>query len=459
MAQTITFEGAAQTVTGSRHLLKLNGKLILVDCGLFQGDRELRQRNWAPFPVDPHAIDAVVITHAHNDHIGYLPRLVSHGNQGPIYVTPATAKLCRIALPDSARIQEEDARNANKHGTRHDPALPLYTEEEAYAAMKLFREVGYDTLHDLPGGAQFRYVPAGHILGSAMVELFFENGEKILMGGDLGRFNTPIIKDPTMIEHAEYLVVESTYGDRIHPKEDPMEKLATILNDAWKNGSPVLVPSFSIGRTQELLFYLRRLQNANRLPRIPVFIDSPMATSVTNVYQKAVEEHDEDMRLSIEHHASELEPEAVTFIRDSNQSRELNFRPGPFMVISGSGMANGGRIVHHLMHHLSDPNTIVLFTGYQAEGTLGRRLLDGQPEVQIMRKPIEVRARIERMNALSAHADQEEILNWLRGFKQAPRTTFIVHGEPPAQEALRAKIQEQLGWHCEIPSQGQTFNL
>ena len=459
MAQTITFEGAAQTVTGSRHLIRIDDKLVLVDCGLFQGGRELRQRNWEPFPVNPSEIDAVVITHAHNDHIGYLPRLVAKGYRGPIYMTPATAALCRISLPDSARIQEEDARTANRHGTRHDPALPLYTEEDAFAAMKQFQNVPYDTLRPLPGGAQFRFIPAGHILGSAMAEIFFENGEKIVMTGDLGRYDTPIIKDPATVEFTEYLVIESTYGDRLHSKEDPSEKLASILNDAWRNQSVVLVPSFSIGRTQELLFYMRRLQNAGRMPRMPIYVDSPMATLVTNVYQKATSEHDEDMRLSVEQGLSELEPDGLVFTRDRRQSQELNSRPGPFVVIAGSGMANGGRIVHHLLHHLDDPNAIILFTGYQAEGTLGRSLLEGHPEVRILRQEVQVKARIERMNALSAHADQGEIMHWLKNFKSPPRTTFLVHGELTSQEALKAKIEEELGWHVEIPSVGQSFDL
>lgn len=459
MSQSITFEGAAQTVTGSRHLLRINGKLVLVDCGLFQGGRELRQRNWEPFPVPPHTIDEVVITHAHNDHIGYLPRLVAHGFNGPIYMTPATIGLCQISLPDSARIQEEDARTANKIGSRHQPALPLYTEEQAYAAMKLFRPVPYHTLHALPGGAQFRYIPAGHILGSAMAEIYFDNGEKILMGGDLGRYHTPIIIDPEVVEYSEYLVVESTYGDRLHLTEDPQAKLGKILNDAWQTGSVVLIPSFSIGRTQELLYYMRRLQDAGEMPRIPVFIDSPMANLVTDVYRKATEEHDEDMKLSVAEARSELEPEGLTFVRDRNQSQELNVRQGPFVVIAGSGMCNGGRIVHHLLHHIAKPNTIVLFTGYQAVGTLGRHIQDGDNPVRILRNQVPVAARIETLNALSAHADQGEILTWLKNFKRPPRKTFIVHGEPPAQAALQAKIKEELGWETEIPYQGQEFSL
>ncbi|AIE86131.1 MBL fold metallo-hydrolase RNA specificity domain-containing protein [Fimbriimonas ginsengisoli] len=459
MAQSIGFYGAAETVTGSRHLLTLDGKRILVDCGLFQGTRDSRELNWLPFPVDPVSLDAVVITHAHMDHIGWLPRLVAQGYRGPIYATPATIGLCRISLPDSARIQEEDARRANRHGSRHQPALPLYTEEQAFDCMRQFRPVRYAENHELPGGATFRYHPAGHILGSAFAEIFFANGERILMGGDLGRYDTPIIRDPDVIEGAEYLVVESTYGDRLHPTGDPMEAIELILRDAWQTGASVIVPSFAIGRTQELLYFFRLLQDAGRMPRIPVYIDSPMAVSATRLYADAKEEHDEDMLLSVEQGRSELEPAGVTFIRDREQSKALNNQRGPIVIIAGSGMANGGRVVHHLMHRISDPNNIVLFTGYQAAGTLGRRILDGDPEVRILGQEVPVRARIEQLSALSAHADQGEILRWLGGFKTPPRQTFIVHGEPHAQEALREKIVSSLGWNAVIPHMGETFEL
>jgi metallo-beta-lactamase family protein len=459
MSQSISFFGAARTVTGSRHLLTLNGKKVLVDCGMFQGLRELRLRNWEPFPVAPEELDAVVITHAHIDHIGYLPRLVAQGYSGPIYATPATIRLARISLPDSARVQEEDARTANKVGSRHKPAHPLYTEEQAYAALKQFKALPYHELHELPGRAQFRYLPAGHILGSAYAEVFFENGQRILMGGDLGRYNTPIIQDPSPVEYAEYLVLESTYGNRLHKKEDPLLKLEQVLNDAAKSGSVVLIPSFAIGRTQELLYYLRQLQNELRIPRIPIFIDSPMAQTVTHVYAQSAEEHDEDMKLSVEEGRSNLEPDNLFLIRDRNQSMELNHRPGPMVIISGSGMANGGRIVHHLFHRLGDKSTVVLFTGYQAEGTLGRRILEGEPIVRVLKQEVTVRAKIEKLNALSAHADQEETMQWLKGFKQPPKKTFLVHGELPAQEALREKIQEELGWEVEIPSHGEEFQL
>lgn len=459
MAQSIKFLGAAETVTGSRHLLTLNDKHVLVDCGLFQGTRELKDRNWQPFPIHPSEIDCIVLTHAHLDHVGYVPKLVRDGFRGAIYCTKATLGLSRISLPDSGRIQEEDARRANRHGSKHQPALPLYTEDDAYNCLKQFRTLKYEQLQSLPGGAQFRFYPAGHILGSAFAEIFFDNGERILMGGDLGRYDTPIIKDPTTIESAEYLVLESTYGDRLHAHENVMERLEVILNDAMRTGGAILTPSFSIGRTQELMYYLHELQAAGRMPRIPVFIDSPMAVSATELYRHATEEFDDEMEKAVEMKQSPLEPEHVQFVRDQEMSKALNAQRGPLMIIAGSGMATGGRILHHFVHRLSDPTTIVLFTGFQAQGTLGRRLIEGASEVRIFGQEVEVKARVDKLNSLSAHADQGEILKWLHGFKTPPRETFIVHGEPPAQAALQAKITEELGWKTVIPKWCEEFDL
>ncbi len=459
MSQTIGFYGAAQTVTGSKHLLTLNDKKILVDCGIFQGNRELRDRNWQPFPFAPTELDAVVVTHAHMDHIGMIPKLVKEGYQGPIYCTRATLGLAKISLPDSGRLQEEEARYANKHGSRHSPALPLYTEQDAYACLKRFVPMPYWDFQPLPGGATFRFMPAGHILGSAFAEIYFENGERILMSGDLGRFDTPIIKDPTYVEWAEYLVVESTYGDRVHADEDTMGRLEEILNSAYRSGGAVLVPTFSIGRTQEMLYYLRELQDAGRMPRMPIFIDSPMAVSATRLYADAKEEHDEDMKIALAENASSLEPHLLTLVRDREQSKALNKQSGPMVIIAGSGMANGGRIVHHLKNRLGHESTQVVFTGFQGEGTLGRRLLEGEPEVEIHGIPVMVRASTTKLNSLSAHADQGEIMDWLRHFKAAPKRTFIVHGEEKAQRVLRDKIRDELKWDVTIPSQGEEFSL
>jgi len=460
MPQSIAFHGAAQTVTGSKHLITANGKKILVDCGLFQGSRELRERNWQPFAFDPREIDAVVLTHAHTDHIGLLPKLVKEGYRGPVYATKGTQGLCKVSLPDSGRLQEEEASYHNRHQTsRHAHALPLYTEADAYEALKLIQPVHFYDFKNLPGGVTFQYVPAGHILGSAFVEVYFENGERILMGGDLGRYDRPILKNPTAMEFAEYLVIESTYGDRLHDKGDAKEKIAEILADAERDRSVVLVPSFAIGRTQEMLWYFNELQKEGRFPKMPVYVDSPMASATTLLYMEPGDDLDDDLRVDLTEGKSPFRRDIVQFVRDRNMSKSLNSAEGPFIVISGSGMLTGGRITHHLQAHVSDPSTIVLFTGYQAEGTLGRDLLDGAPTVRLFGHEVEVRARVEKLDMLSDHADYEEMMRWLSHFKSAPRKTFIVHGEPPAQLALQQRIREELGWETEIPAQGQSFAL
>lgn len=460
MATSYTAHGAARTVTGSRHLLDVGKHRILVDCGLFQGKRELRERNWLDFPVPPNSLDAVVITHAHIDHIGNLPRLVAQGYDGPIYATPATISLSRISLPDSGRLHEEHARHLNKHGnTRHKPALPLYTEADAYECLKRFKPVAYDTLHELPGGCQWRFAPAGHILGSAFAEIYFPSGQRMLMSGDLGRYDVPILPNPTAMDFAEFLVVESTYGDRLHSEEDVEEKLERIIKGAAESGGTVIVPSFSIGRTQDLLYRINRLQAENRIPRIPFFVDSPMATSVTGVYARHADEHDLEMQAYLDNGDDPLQPDLLTFVRDREQSKELNSRHGPMVIIAGSGMCTGGRVLHHLLRRLDDPSTTVLFTGYQAEGTLGREILEKNEKVKVMGRQVDVRARIERLNSLSAHADQDEIMKWLGNFKTPPKKTFIVHGEPRAQDALKARIESELGWQLEVPEHGQRFEL
>lgn len=460
MAAAITFLGAAQTVTGSKHLIH-NGKArILVDCGLFQGPRDLRALNWEPFDFPIEALDAVIVTHAHLDHTGMLPRLVRNGYRGPIYCTHSTAQLLEISLPDSARLQEEDARYLNRHDlSRHQPALPLYTEDDAYATLRQLRRMKFRQMVAMPGGGTWRFLPAGHILGSAFVEIYFDNGERILMSGDLGRPGRPIIADPTTVDFAEYLVLESTYGDRLHPKQSARDLLRGLLMQAFDRSSVVLVPSFAIGRTQELLYEIGQLFLEGTLPRVPIYVDSPMATSVTHVYAKAIEEHDEDMAAVTNAGLHPLQPPSVTFVRDAMQSKALNAQQGPMMIISGSGMATGGRIVHHLYHRIHDERTVVLFTGYQAAGTPGRKLVEGATEIELFGQVLPVRAQIESISILSAHADYDEILGWLSNFSQPPRRTFLVHGEPQAQEALREKIRQRFGWEAVIPTRLESCEL
>ena len=458
MTPTLSFYGATRTVTGSKHLLSVGKAEVLIDCGLFQGPRAWRDKNWEPFPFDPTKLDAVVLTHAHADHLGMIPKLVKDGYKGPVYATPATIGLAKIALPDSGRLQEEEARYHNRHGLRSG-AQPIYDERDAFESLKRFKPVRFHERHELPGGANWVYKPAGHILGSAFAEIGLPNGELLLMSGDLGRFNTPIIKDPEIVDYCDYLVIESTYGDRLHSKENPLEKLEECLQWAWQNGGTILIPSFAIGRTQELLYYFRELQNAGRMPRIPIYVDSPMATSVTQVYAQARDEHDDEMKIAISEGESSLEPMGLNYIRDREQSKALNKQTGPQVIISGSGMANGGRIKHHLTARLGNERTLVLFTGFQAEGTLGRDLIEGNPTVSIYGEDVPVAAKIEKMNALSAHADQGEMLHWLSFFKTAPKKTFIVHGEPAAQQVLAEKIRQELGWHTEIPEFGDRYEL
>ena len=456
----ISFWGAARTVTGSKHLIETGNKKILVDCGMFQGRKELRERNWQTPAFDPSELDAVVLTHAHMDHIGWLPRLMKLGYKGPIFCTRATKQLAGISLPDSGRIQEEDAAQHNKRqSSRHDPALPLYTEQDAYAVLKQFEVRPYHEPFDLPGKMVCRYAFAGHILGSAFAEMYFENGQRILMSGDLGRWNTPVIRDPEMMDFAEYLTIESTYGDRIHSNEDAKARLEEIANNAIQYGNCVLIPSFAIGRTQELLYLLSCLQLEGRIGRIPIYVDSPMATSTSSLYGDSKEEWDDEMRQMMNERTNPIEPEGVQYVRDKNMSKALNVQTGPMIVIAGSGMANGGRILHHFLHRLDDPRTVVCFTGYQAEETLGRRLLEGAPEVHIYGREVAVQASITKLNSLSAHADQSEIMLWLRGFGTPPKQTFIVHGEPHAQDTLAALIQSELGWKTHIPEHGETVVL
>jgi metallo-beta-lactamase family protein len=461
---TIQFLGAARTVTGSKHLVEVDGYRAMVDCGLFQGLKELRLRNWEPCPINPASINSVILTHAHIDHSGYLPKLVRDGFDGPVYATPATVELSRIMLPDSARLQEEDAAYVNKIGvSKHKPALPLYNERDANEALRHLESVNYHKRIELTKKLAFEFVTAGHILGSSFVVFDFESNDgrrkRMILTGDLGRYDEPIINDPSDVDEADYIVVESTYGNREHPDFDVKAKLAEIINETAGRGGHILIPSFAVGRTQLLLYLLRELEEENRIPILPVFVDSPMAGKATKLYLRHKEDHDPEMKQLSSAGNNPLATRRFNLARTIQESKNVSAEEESTIVISASGMATGGRILHHLRKRLPDERNAVIFVGYQSEGTRGRRLLDGEKEIKIFGEYVPVRARIERLENLSAHADSREILRWLGGFKRAPEKVFLVHGEPDAQEALKNKIVERFGWRVEIPEYLQKFEL
>ena len=460
---TLQFLGAAGCVTGSRFILESGNDRVLVDCGLFQGTKELRLRNWSPFPVSPPSLKHVVLTHAHLDHSGYLPKLVKEGFRGTIFATPATVDLCGVLLPDSGHIQEADARFANKQGfSKHKPALPLYTEVEAFETLQFLKPVPYGRTERISPGLSFSFQPAGHIFGSGFIRMKVDDAREpleILFSGDLGRYGQPITHDPTPVESADYLLVESTYGDRLHESTDAKEELASIVRDTSGRGGALLIPSFAVGRTQELLYLLRELEDASRIPTLPVYVDSPMAIDATRILMKYPDEHDVDMSREQKAGADPLNCREVNFVRSAELSKTLNGLRYPMIVIASSGMATGGRILHHLAHRLPDSRNTVLFVGYQAEGTRGRSLLQGARQVKIHGGMVDVRAEIRMLGQFSAHADYSEILRWLGNFKRAPKGAFIVHGEPEPRRALREMIVREFGWQVTLPEHLEKCDL
>lgn len=459
---TLTFLGAAGTVTGSKYLLKTRSHEYLIDCGLFQGSSELKQLNWEPFPMEEHAVDAVILTHAHIDHIGYLPRLVQQGYAGPVYATPATKALMAISLPDSAAIQEQDAAYANKKGySKHKPALPLYTVEDAERALKLIQSVPFRTPLHLPE-LTVNWLAAGHIIGSGILMVELETAyrtRRILFSGDLGRYHDMVMRPPTEIEEADVLLVESTYGDRLHG-DDPIEKsLKEAVHFILDRKGVLLIPAFAIGRTQQILYHLRLMQEAGEVPPMPVYVDSPMARNATAIYCQYTEDHNFHEEMPTDEASCPLLTPDTRFVRDVSESQKLNRQPGPMIVISASGMLTGGRILHHLKWRLPDPHNVVLFVGFQAEGTRGRLLLEGRSEIKIHGEEVPVRARIMESSALSAHADYSEIMRWLRAFRRAPEVTYVVHGEAHASHAMRDRIEAELGWNAVVPELGMTVAL
>ncbi|MCS6873437.1 MAG: MBL fold metallo-hydrolase [Pyrinomonadaceae bacterium] len=459
----IGFYGGVGTVTGSKYLLSVNGKKILVECGLFQGEKHLREKNWEAPPFEPSEIDAVILTHAHIDHSGYLPRLVKLGYKGKVFTSRATADLLKILLPDSARLQEEEADYRNRHGlTSHSPALPLYSEEDARQALKLLMGVPNNgQAVEICDGVRASFRIAGHILGASLVlvEIEEKNSLKFLFSGDLGHYDQPILRDPSPPVECDYLMVESTYGDRLHGEVSPKEQMARIVNEAHQKGSPVLIPAFAVGRTQEILYLLRELEDEGRIPTLPIIVDSPMALQAIQVYNRWTEEHDEEYASLLAKKIHPLKTHRMRFTSTRQESKDLNNMEGARIIISSSGMLTGGRVLHHAMRILPNENAILVFVGYQAAGTRGRLILDGAREVKIMKQMVPVRCRIEVIEGFSAHADWKGVLRWLEGLQKAPKMVFTTHGEPEASSAMAERIQDRFGWKVVVPQYGQKLPL
>jgi metallo-beta-lactamase family protein len=450
---TLTSLGGAGTVTGSKHLLTNGKNRILIDCGLFQGLKNLRELNWQPLPVPPSSIDAVVLSHAHLDHSGYLPKLVRDGFRGRIYATAATRDVAELILKDSGFLNEKDADYANRKGfSKHTPALPLYGVRDAERAMEFFSTVPFDKAVQLPGGATLTFRHAGHILGAASADIEW-TGRRIAFSGDLGRYGDPMLPDPTPVAEADYIVVESTYGNRIHDPADTTEVLGKIVERTVKRGGTVVIPAFAVGRAQSVLYHLWKLKTAGRLANTPVYLDSPMAIDATDLLHA----HSDDHRLTRDECTAICG--IATYTRDVEASKAITASPYPKVVISASGMATGGRVLHHLKAFATDPKHTILFSGYQAAGTRGRAMAQGAREIKIHGQWVPVRAEIDDLSMLSAHADANELMRWLSGFQRAPSGVFIVHGEDEASEALRVRIGRELGWNATVPRQDEVFDL
>jgi len=452
-ASRLSFLGATGTVTGSKYLVEAGGVTTLVDCGLFQGVKLLRVRNWAPLPFPIGKLKAVVLTHAHVDHSGYLPRLVAQGFSGPVLSSRGTRDLCGILLPDSGHLQEEEARYANKRGfSKHRPALPLYTEADARASLEHFSAIDFGREHAIAEDIALTLSPAGHILGAASATLKV-GGVSVVFSGDLGRSNDPILRPPSRVAAADYLVVESTYGNRLHSDADAEEELREHLSKALLRGGVVVMPAFAVGRAQTLLYYISRLKGRGLIPDVDVYLDSPMAIDATRLYHAHMDEH----RLTREQCAAACS--VAHMVNTTEESKALTRAKGPMIVISASGMATGGRVLHHLRAFAPDERNMILLPGFQAAGTRGGALAAGAKEIKIHGQYVPVRAEVVRMDNMSAHADYAEILTWLSGFERPPKQTFVTHGEPAAADELRRRIEETLGWNVSVPELGDQVNL
>lgn len=453
MGLALSFLGGAGTVTGSKYLLDDGNRRVLVDCGLFQGLKALRLKNWAQFPIDPRRLDAVILTHAHIDHSGYLPRLVKHGFKGPVLASAATIDLCRILLPDAGYLQEKDAEFANRHGfSKHKPALPLFTRQDALDALDHLTPVAFGQDQSMPCGAIIQLRRSGHILGAASVRVRWA-GVTTVFSGDLGRYSDPIMVDPVPFDRADYLLVESTYGNRRHANVDAAETLASVIEATVARGGTVVIPAFAVGRAQTLLFHLQNLKAAGRLANIPVFLDSPMAQDAGEIFCNNRESH------KLAEAECRRACAVAHYVQSVEESKALTANPMPKIIVSASGMATGGRVLHHLKRYAPDPRNTILFAGFQAAGTRGAAMVAGTESIKIHGEYFPVRAQISNLDMLSAHADADELLRWLRGFKEAPRMTFVTHGEPVAADALRHRIEEELRWPCLVPDHGHRAEL
>lgn len=449
----IQFLGATDTVTGSKYLLRQGKSNVLVDCGLFQGYKQLRLRNWSPLPIDAASIDAVVLTHAHIDHSGYLPLLARQGFRGKVYCSPAAYDLCRILLPDCGHLMEEEAEYMNRHKlSKHSPALPLFTQDDAQRCLKLFAPVNYGEKWQPAEGLNATLTSSGHMLGSAFVRL--DNGSRsILFSGDIGRPKDLVLAAPSPVDGADYLVVESTYGDRLHKNADPLPELADVINRTAAREGVVVIPAFAVGRAQSLLYCIHLLKAQGVIDNLPVYLNSPMAASATGVYQQ----HRAELRLTPAQ--CKAMTHAAQIVHTPEESRLLNTRHGPMIIIAASGMATGGRVVHHLKAFAPDKRNTILFAGFQAGGTRGATIAGGASTVRIHGEDIPIRAEVAMLDDLSAHADAAQIIDWLRGFKSAPRQTFITHGEPAAADAMRQRIERELHWPCHMPHYLESVSL
>jgi metallo-beta-lactamase family protein len=460
----LTVLGAGRCVTGSKYLLEWKNFSAMIDCGLFQGPAENRRRNWKPLPYPPSKVGAVVLTHAHIDHSGWLPRLVRQGFNGPVFCTPPTRDLLRVLLPDAAHIQEEEARYANDKGySKHEVALPLFRAADARAALKLLEPVPFDEWHILHPGIRFCLHRQGHILGAAAVELETKvsGGDRktVYFSGDVGRYGVPILREPEPYPGSDVLLLESTYGDRFHGDHDPRAALGEEIRAGLKRGGVILIPAFAIDRTQELLYMLHELVVDGDLPEIPIFLDSPMGIEATALYSRWLDEHDAEMRQFFADQVNPIFPSNLKVTPTSSESRKLNDLRGPAIIISASGMATGGRILHHLKLRLPHRQNTVIFVGYQAQGTKGRRLVEGEPEVKIHGEWIPVNAHVTQITGLSAHADAGELMVWLSQRRREPEKVVLVHGEYEAQQALAGRLSEEFGWKPVIPELGETLTI